>query len=207
MSSSVGRCNLCLANAPPGLGTMAQPGKNSCSLRSTTTEKDHRSPRCAGGGGHLGGGQLADPSRGVLRICHTCKVRKQDILAKESIKGCAGRRLFSRHWRAQLCLNLPKPRPGIPGLPCSTHVASGPDEVVSKPNGALTTALFPHKVPRTLATANRSHDADKRDEPDLAYGPDHPSGAPLSPGTRCDHPRGLITVEWTQAARQTGQGS
>lgn len=89
--------------------------------------------------------------------------------------------------------------------PWSTQLIE-PDEVVSKPNGALTTALFSPQLPRTLATANRSDDADKRDEPDLAHAPDHPSQGTFSPGTRRDHPRGLITVITMYPGSQIGAG-
>ena len=128
-------------------------------------------------------------------------VRKQDILAKELTKGCAGRMLFARHWRAQLRTSLPSSGP-----PCQACLAVPtqpiePDEVVSKPNGGLTTALFPLQLPRTLGTTNRSDDADKRDEPGLAHAPDHPLQGTFPPGTRRDHPRGLIAVICTQAAR------
>lgn len=116
----------------------------------------------------------ADPSRGVPRICHTSKVRKRDILAKALIKGCAGRKLFSRHWRPKLCMNFPSLGPEFQSRLAVPAQPFEPDEVVSKPNGALTTALFPPQLPSTLATANRSHGADKRDEPVLAHGPDHP---------------------------------
>lgn len=97
--------------------------RDRCSLRwIIIIEKtmQHMTPR-----GNLGNGRRAGPSRGVPRICHASKFRKQDRLAKELTKGCAGRTRFSRYWRAQLLCKFPQVRPGIPGVPCSAHVAIG----------------------------------------------------------------------------------
>lgn len=151
--------------------------------------------------GHLGRGRRADPSRGVPRICHTSKDRNQDILAKELTKGCAGRTLFSGHWRAELCANFPSSGPAHQACLAVPAQPFEPDEVVSKPNGALTTALFlpssrvPWPQPIGVMTPTNGTNLTWH-MPQII-----PSGVPFSPGTRCDHPRGLVPVECTQADR------
>lgn len=111
--------------------------------------------------------------RGTPRICHVSRVRNQDILAKELTKGYAGRSLFSRHWRAQ----PGRVSPAWDQL--ARHALLCPPNHLSR-MGSYLSLMGPRPPPYFLPnprvpwhTTNRSHDADRRDEPDLAHAPDH----------------------------------
>lgn len=107
VSFSTTCCILCLPELmvvqPARQGTRTN-SMRSISLKYALHATPPRHPACLP---VLDGQGRAGHSRSAPRICHNSKVRNQYILAKELTKGYAGRSLFSRHWRAQLCTISP----------------------------------------------------------------------------------------------------